>query len=80
MRMRNGQPNILPRSICSKHLLKVYNAMGMKVANLVDEKDIPGVMKYILDARLAKQGTNLPSGIYFYKLSIKQELFVVQCE
>ncbi|MCG6914003.1 aryl-sulfate sulfotransferase [bacterium BMS3Abin03] len=42
--------------------LKVYNALGKEVAILVNGKKAPGNYKVEFD------GTNLPSGIYFYRL------------
>jgi predicted acyl esterase len=43
-------------------LLRVYNILGKEIATLVNEKLQPGTYKVKFD------GSNLPSGIYFYKL------------
>ena len=43
--------------------LLVYDALGKEVANLVNEKLDAGTYEVELD------GTNLPSGVYFYKLT-----------
>ncbi len=42
--------------------LRVYNLLGEEIATLADEKQQPGEHKLEFD------GTNLPSGIYFYRL------------
>jgi hypothetical protein len=43
-------------------LLKVYDILGKEVATLVNEKQSPGVYEVTFD------GSQYPSGIYFYKL------------
>lgn len=43
--------------------LKIYDLMGQEVAQLVNEKQAPGVYEVTFDAR------NLASGMYFYKLT-----------
>lgn len=43
-------------------LLKVFNILGKEVATLVNEKQSPGIYEVNFD------GSNFPSGIYFYKL------------
>jgi hypothetical protein len=43
-------------------MLKVYDVLGREVATLVKETKQPGNYKVKFD------GTNLPSGVYFYKL------------
>jgi hypothetical protein len=48
--------------------LKIYNTLGKEVATLVNEKLQPGEYEYKFDARLYGQGTNLASGVYYYKL------------
>jgi hypothetical protein len=42
--------------------LKIFDALGREVNTLVNEVKVPG--SYSVDFN----GTNLPSGIYFYKL------------
>jgi len=42
--------------------MKVYNMLGKEVVTIVNESLSPGTYKYIFD------GSNLSSGIYFYKL------------
>ncbi|MCX6163852.1 MAG: T9SS type A sorting domain-containing protein, partial [Ignavibacteriae bacterium] len=48
--------------------LKVYDILGKEIATLVNEKLKPGTYEVTFDARLHGQGSNLPSGIYFYQL------------
>ncbi|MBL1213636.1 MAG: hypothetical protein HND52_09795 [Ignavibacteriae bacterium] len=50
-------------------LLKVYDVLGNEIATLVDEQKHPGIYEVELDARLPnRQGSNLSSGVYFYRL------------
>ncbi len=42
--------------------LKVFNSLGQEIQILVNEEKIPGYYSVIFD------GTNLPSGVYFYEL------------
>jgi len=42
--------------------LRVYNALGKEVAVLVNENLSPGIYEAVFD------GSNYPSGVYFYKL------------
>ena len=44
--------------------LKVYNALGIEVADLVNEMKSAGKHTVSFD------GSNFPSGVYFYKLSV----------
>lgn len=44
-------------------VLKVYDALGREVATLVNEEKPPG------DYEVKFDGTNLPSGVYFYTMS-----------
>jgi hypothetical protein len=43
--------------------IKIYDALGREVQTIVNEMKTPG--KYIVDV----DGTNLSSGVYFYKLA-----------
>jgi hypothetical protein len=42
--------------------LKIYDILGNEIATLINEEKQPGVYEVEFNA------TNLPSGIYFYKL------------
>lgn len=44
-------------------ILKVYDVLGNEVTPLVNEEKLPGIYEVVFD------GSNLPNGIYFYKLS-----------
>jgi hypothetical protein len=44
-------------------VLKVYDVLGKEVTTLVNEKQSPGIYEATFD------GSNLSSGVYFYKLS-----------
>ena len=44
-------------------LLKVYNVLGAEIATLVNQEKLPGSYTVTFD------GKNLPSGVYFYKLT-----------
>jgi hypothetical protein len=46
-------------------LLKIYDILGKGVATLVNEQLQPGTYEVTFD------GSNIPSGIYFYKLEIE---------
>jgi hypothetical protein len=50
--------------------LKVYDFPGQEVATIVNDKLSPGTYKNEFYARDARQGSDLPSGIYFYSLLI----------
>lgn len=45
-------------------IVKIFDIMGREVETLVNEKQTPGVYEVKFD------GTNYPSGIYFYKLNV----------
>lgn len=47
----------------AKVSLKVYDVLGREIETLIDEAMYPGVYKVEFN------GTNLPSGLYFYKLT-----------
>ncbi len=51
----------LPENVHVK--LKVYDALGREVRTLVDRLEGPGIMSVSFDA------TNIPSGVYFYRLN-----------
>lgn len=48
--------------------LKVFDLLGREITTLVNEFQKTGTYEVKFDARLCGQGSNLPSGIYFYKL------------
>ena len=48
--------------------LKVYDLLGKEVAVLVNEKLSPGRYKVEFNARNARQGSNLSSGVYFVRM------------
>lgn len=54
-------------SAFSKVKLNVYDLLGREVATLVNEEKSPGYYEVKFD------GTNLPSGVYFYKLSAERK-------
>ncbi|HEY5124144.1 MAG TPA: CotH kinase family protein [Ignavibacteria bacterium] len=45
--------------------LKIYDILGKEIATLVNEKLQPGIYEEIFN------GSNLPSGVYFYRLEVK---------
>ena len=55
-------PNVGSDFSLSNVTLKVYDILGCEVAELVNQKHNPGNYKIQFD------GSNLPSGIYFYTL------------
>ncbi len=48
--------------------ITIYNSLGQRVTELVNEFKQPGAYIAEFNARLAEQGVNLSSGIYFYQL------------
>jgi photosystem II stability/assembly factor-like uncharacterized protein len=48
----------------AKVSIKVYNVLGQQIINLVDEFKEPGIHSAVFN------GTNLASGVYFYRLEI----------
>ncbi len=49
--------------------LKVFDLLGREIATLVNEEKSPGIYEAKFDARLSnRQGSNLASGIYIYRL------------
>lgn len=60
----NPNTNIKYQIAKSKDVnLKVFDILGKEVATLVNEKQTPGVYEITFD------GSKLPSGVYFYRLS-----------
>jgi photosystem II stability/assembly factor-like uncharacterized protein len=54
-------------------LVKVYDMLGREVSTLVNEVREPGTYTVQFDARLpGGQGSNLASGVYFYKMQAGQ--------
>jgi hypothetical protein len=51
-------------SVSDKVILKVYDVLGREVATLVNKEQVPGNYEVSFNA------ANLPSGIYFYNLSV----------
>jgi hypothetical protein len=45
-------------------IMKIYDILGKEVVTLINEKQIAGNYEIKFD------GSNLPSGIYFYKLNV----------
>ncbi len=63
----NPQTSIRYTVLSSKYVnLTVYNVLGQKVKTLVDEEKFPGEYTISFD------GSNLSSGIYFYRLTAGQ--------
>ncbi len=54
---------VLPSGVEGLTTLKVYNILGKEIATLLNETKAPGTYKVEFNA------SDLPSGIYFYKLS-----------
>ncbi|MBS1553263.1 MAG: hypothetical protein JST15_14465 [Bacteroidetes bacterium] len=54
--------------------LKVYDVLGNEIKTLVNENKPAGNYTIEFDARDARQGSNLPSRIYFYTLLIDGNL------
>jgi len=50
--------------------IKVYDILGNEVKTLINENKPPGRYEVTFNASNAKQGSDLPSGIYFYSLLI----------
>jgi hypothetical protein len=46
-------------------MIKIYNILGREIATLINEQLQPGVYEVTWD------GTNYPSGVYFYRLTTK---------
>ncbi len=49
-------------------ILKIYNTLGKEIATLVNQQLKPGSYEVTFD------GTNFPSGVYFYKFEAKSEV------
>ncbi|MBK6773795.1 MAG: T9SS type A sorting domain-containing protein [Ignavibacteria bacterium] len=56
----------LPKEGIAK--ITIYNSLGQRVTELVNEFKQPGAYIAEFNARIAEQGVNLSSGIYFYQL------------
>ena len=56
----------LPKEGIAK--ITIYNTLGQRVTELVNEFKQPGAYIAEFNARIAEQGVNLSSGIYFYQL------------
>ena len=52
----------------------VYDVLGNEIQTFVNEKQNAGSYEVEFDARLSEQGSNLPSGLYFYSLLIDGNL------
>ncbi len=63
-----SSPSIKGRTEEGLVTLKVYDLLGREVATLVNETQIPGDYEVKFSARSLGDGSNLPSGVYFYKL------------
>lgn len=48
--------------------ITIYNSLGQRVTELVNEFKQPGAYIAEFNARIAEQGADFPSGIYFYQL------------
>lgn len=59
-------------SVASKIKIDIYDVLGRKVMNLVNKKNDGGVTEVFWDAR-ARNGLELPSGMYFYYGTITNE-------
>jgi photosystem II stability/assembly factor-like uncharacterized protein len=53
--------------------LKIFDILGKEVATLINKHLMPGSYKAKFDASQVEQGSNLSSGIYFYKLEMTDE-------
>ena len=49
--------------------LKIYDITGREITTLVNKQLNPGTYEVTFDARQPGLGSNLPSGVYFYKLT-----------
>ena len=54
--------------------LKIFDVLGNEVSTLVNENKPPGRYEVTFNASNARQGSDLPSGIYFYSLLIDGNL------
>ena len=64
-------PNVGAEHVQPLHvLLKVYDLLGREIATLVNEEKSPGNYEVKFDPDKSGQaGANLPSGVYFYRLT-----------
>ena len=61
-------PNTVGTGDVTSVLLKVYNTLGQEITTLVDEQQQPGNYKFTFDVTSVSE--EIPSGIYFYRLTV----------
>ncbi len=67
------QYTINAESVQPVHItLKIYNVLGERVRTLVNENKFSGEYQIIWDGR-NEHGSEVPSGIYFYQLKVKDQ-------
>jgi photosystem II stability/assembly factor-like uncharacterized protein len=59
--------------VASIVMLKIFTIEGKELKTLVNQRQNSGEYKVEFDARLAERGSDLASGIYFYRLDAKNE-------
>jgi hypothetical protein len=60
----------------SKVTLKVFDLLSREITTLVNEEKPAGNNEVEFSVRSCGNGTNLPSGVYFYKLETGGNIFV----